>query len=92
MIFSDVLQIIAVLLEVAVTLVAVLIATRNRKTYGWGIAVTFGLFVLFDISRIFALPVPEATHALIFLVACGCMLGAVWLMYKETATQKHLQK
>jgi len=84
MLFSDVLQIIAVLLEVAVTLVAVVIATRNRKAYGWGIAVTFGLFVLFDIGRIFALPVPDTAHALIFLVACGSMVYGVWLIYKET--------
>ena len=84
MLFSDFLQVIAVLLEFAVTLVAVVIATRNRKTYGWYIALTFGLFVLFDIGRIFALPVTDAAHALIFLVACGSMLYAVWLMYKET--------
>jgi hypothetical protein len=84
MLFSDFLQVIAVLLEVAVTLVAVVIATRNRKTYGWCIAVTFGLFVLFDISRIFALPVPDTAHAIIFLVACGSMLYAVWLIYRDT--------
>lgn len=84
MLFSDFLQVIAVLLEVAVTMVAVVIATLNRKTYGWCIAVTFGLFVLFDIGRIFALPVPDTAHALIFLIACGSMLYAVWLMYKET--------
>jgi uncharacterized membrane protein len=82
--FSYFLQIIAVLLEVAVTMVAAVIATRNRKAYGWFIAVTFGLFVLFDICRIFALPVPDTAHALIFLVACGSMLYGVWLMYKET--------
>ena len=87
--FSDFLQVIAVLLEVAVTLVAVVIATRNRKTYGWCIAVTFGLFVLFDIGRIFALPVPDTAHALIFLVACGSMLYGVWLMYREQATPAH---
>ena len=84
MIFSDFLQIIAVLLEVAVAVIALVIATRNRKTYGWCIAVTFGLFVLFDIGRIFALPVPDTAHALIFLVACVSMLYAMWLVYEET--------
>ena len=69
-------------------MVAVIIATRNRKTYGWCIAVTFGLFVLFDIGRIFALPVPDAVHALIFLVACGSMLYGVWLMYRETGPDR----
>jgi galactitol-specific phosphotransferase system IIC component len=83
MLFSDFLQIIAVLIEVVITVIAVLLATRRQKPYGWGIAVTFGLFVIFDIIRIFALPVPEAAQALSLLVACGSMLYAIWLMYKE---------
>jgi hypothetical protein len=84
--FSDFLQIIAVLLEVAVMVIAGGIATRQKKSYGWYIAVTFGLFVLFDIGRLFSLPLPDAAHALIFLVACGSMLYGVWLIYRENAT------
>jgi len=83
MLFSDFLQIIAVLLEVAVTVIAVVMATRQQKSYGWCIAVTFCLFVLFDIGRLFSLPIPDAADALIFLVACGSMLYGVWLMYRE---------
>jgi hypothetical protein len=83
MLFSDFLQIIAVLIEVVITVIAVLLATRQQKPYGWGIAVTFGLFVLFDAIRIFSLPVPDAAQALSLLVACGSMLYAVWLMYRE---------
>jgi hypothetical protein len=89
MLFSDFLQIIAVFLEVAVTVIAGVIATRHQKSYGWCIAVTFGLFVLFDIGRLFSLPIPEEAHALIFLVACGSMLSGVWLMYKELAVPVH---
>jgi hypothetical protein len=85
MLFSDFLQIVAVVLEVAVTLVALVIAIRQQKNYGWCIAITFGLFVLFDIGRLFSLPLPEEAHALIFLVACGSMLYGVWLMYREPA-------
>ncbi len=84
MLFSDFLQIIAVVLEVAVTVIAGVIATRQKKSYGWFIAITFLLFVLFDIGRLFSLPLPDAAHALIFLVACGSMLYAMWLMYGET--------
>jgi hypothetical protein len=83
MLFSDFLQIIAVLLEVAVTMIAVVIATRQKKYYGWCIAATFGLFVLFDIGRLFSLPISDEAHALIFLVACGSMLYGVWLIYEE---------
>ena len=89
MLFSDFLQIIAVILEVAVTMIAGVIATRYEKTYGWCIAATFGLFVLFDIGRLFSLPISEEAHALIFLVACGSMLFGVWLMYRELAVPVH---
>jgi hypothetical protein len=83
MLFSDFLQLIAVVLEIAVMVIAILIATRKKKAWGWGIAITFGLFVLFDLFRIFSFPIPEAFHAFIFLVACGSMLYAIWLMYEE---------
>lgn len=84
MLFSEFLQIIAILLEVAVAVIAVVMATRQKKSYGWCIAVTFFLFVFFDIGRLFSLPIPDAYHALIFLVACGFMLYGVWLMYRGT--------
>jgi hypothetical protein len=80
---SNLLQTLAVLVEFAVAAVAVLIATQNRKTYGWFIAATFALFVLFDIFRIFTLPMSADIHGFIFLVACCLMLYAVWLMYSE---------
>jgi len=89
MLFSEFLQFIAVFLEVAVTVIAVVIATRHQKLYGWCIAATFGLFVLFDIGRLFSLPISDEAHALIFLVACGSMLFGVWLMYREQAGTVH---
>lgn len=87
--FPYFLQIVAVVLEVAVTAFGIAMATRQQKTYGWCIAVTFGLFVLFDIGRLAALPISEAAHSLIFLVACGSMLFGVWLMYREAAAPRH---
>ncbi len=83
MIISDLPQIIAVILEVAVMVIAAVIAFRYRKTYGWCIAVTFGLFVLFDIGRLVVLPFSDAAHSLIFLIACASMLYGVWLLYRD---------
>lgn len=80
---SQLFQTLAILVEVSVTAIGVLIAVQNRKIYGWFIAGTFGLFVLFDIFRIFALPVSADAHGFIFLVACCLMLPAVWLIYGE---------
>lgn len=92
MYFSDSLQIIAVLLEMGVAVIALLIATRYRKSYGWCIVVTFSLFVLFDLGRIFVLPVPDAAHSLILLIACGSMLYGVWMLYREQALLQQPKK
>jgi hypothetical protein len=80
---SNLLQTLAVLVEIAITAVSVLIAIQYRKIYAWFIAGTFALFVLFDICRIFVLPVSADLHGLIFLVACCLMLYAVWRLYEE---------
>jgi hypothetical protein len=80
---SDIIQILAILIECTIAGIAVLIATRNNKVYGWFIAATFALFVLFDISRIFALAISPDIHSLVFFIACALMLCGIWLLYKE---------
>jgi hypothetical protein len=78
----DLLQLIATLIELVIAVAAVLIATQQKKTWGWFIALTFALFVVFDLARIFALDISANLHALILLVACLSMLYAVWLLWK----------
>lgn len=80
---SNLLQTLAVLIECAIAAVALLIAVQNKKTYGWLIAVTFALYIVFDIFRIFDLPLSADINAIIFLVATSLMLGATWLLYSE---------
>ena len=92
MLFSFFLEIIAVLIEIAVTAVALVIATGHEKAYGWCFAITFGLFIIFDLSRLFSLPLPDAARALIFLVACSSMLYGVWLLYREQTIRMHIKK
>ncbi|MGP8103012.1 hypothetical protein [Methanoregula sp.] len=77
-------QIIAILIECAVVVIAVLIATRNNRPYGWLIATTFALFALFDGIRIFFPNGFPRLYSLILFVACSSMLYAMWLMYTET--------
>jgi len=80
---SGAIQFIASLAEVVVALIAILIATKKKKTYGWFIAIAFGLLVLFNFARIFALEVPPAADAMVFLIAGVSMVCAVWLVWKE---------
>jgi len=80
---ADLIQIIAILIECAVVVVAALIATRKKKVYGWFIALTFALFALFDVIRIVFMYGLSGIHAGLLLVACASMMYAVWLMYRE---------
>jgi len=80
---ADLIQIIAILIECAVVVVAVLIATRKKTVYGWFIALTFALFALFDVIRILLPAGLPGVGVIMLLVACASMLYAVWLMYRE---------
>ncbi len=80
---SGTIQLIATLTEAVIALLALVIALRKKRLYGWFIAITFGLFVIFDLARIFALDVSAERYALILLVACLSMLYAIWLLWKE---------
>jgi hypothetical protein len=80
---SDIVQIFATLIEIIIAVVAILIAMQKKKNYGWFIALTFALFVIFDLARIFALDISADIHSLILLVACLSMLYGAWLLYGE---------
>lgn len=80
---SGIIQLVATLTEVIIALAAFLIAWKKKKQYGWFIGITFALFVLFDLARIFALEVSAERHALVLLVACLSMAYAMWLLWNE---------
>jgi len=80
---SGTIQLIASLAEVIVALIGVLIAVQKKKTFGWFVGITFGLLVVFNLARIFALEVSAELYALVFLIACISMVYAMWLMWTE---------
>jgi len=80
---SGIIQLVATMAEVVIALAAFLIAWKKKKQYGWFIGITFALFVLFDLARIFAMEVSAERHALVLLVACLSMVYAMWLLWNE---------
>lgn len=80
---SGIIQLAATLVEIVIALAAFLIAWKKKKQYGYFIGITFALFVLFDLARIFALDVSAERHALVLLVACLSMAYAMWLLWNE---------
>jgi hypothetical protein len=80
---SETVQLVATFVEVVITLFSLYIAWNRKKLYAGFIAITFSLFVTFDIGRIFLLKISPDVHSGIFLIACLSMLFAVWLMWRE---------
>lgn len=80
---NTVLQVLAVLIEIIVAIAGVRLATKGKKYYGWFIALTFALYVVFDLSRLGLLPKSEPVISPLFLIASISILYAVWLIGEE---------
>jgi len=77
-----VLLILSIALEVAVAAIAVLAAVKGRP-YLYGLALTFTIYVLYDLGRVFGWNVDKGILSVLFLVASASALFAVWRLYRE---------
>jgi len=85
-----VLHVLAVAIECIVALAGVRLATKGKKVYGWWIALTFALYVVFDLSRLGFLPTDEGVLSFLFLVASLSILYAVYLLGCEIIPSRRL--
>ncbi len=77
---NTVLQTLSILIECVVFLAGLRLATKGKKFYGWWIALTFALYVVFDLSRLDFLPKSESVISPLFLIASLSILYAIWLI------------
>jgi hypothetical protein len=74
--------IVSIALEAAVAILAVL-AARKGKPYIYGLAFTFGTYVLYDLARILRWNVQTGILSWLFLLATISALIAVWGLYRK---------
>jgi len=79
----DYLQPISIALESVVTLLALLSAVKGRS-YLFGFAVTFGIYVYYDLARYFTWPTSESVLSGMFFVATLTALYSMWILYKRS--------
>lgn len=72
----------AILIEAAVAVVAVLAALKGRS-YLYGLALTFAIYVLYDLGRLEGWNVGEGVLSVLFLIASLSALLAVLGLYRE---------
>ncbi|HEX2446754.1 MAG TPA: hypothetical protein VHK26_01025 [Methyloceanibacter sp.] len=73
----------SIALEVAVAVVAVLVALKGRP-YLYGLAFTFAVYVLYDLGRLLGWNVEQGILSVLFLLASGSALWAVFGLYRDT--------
>jgi hypothetical protein len=77
------LQYVAILLESAVAATGLFIAVRKKRFFGYGIFLTFGIYVFYDIAKLVPLQVSDVTLYPLFFVATLSILWATLLIYLE---------
>ncbi|MCK9187317.1 MAG: hypothetical protein PHS16_02735 [Candidatus Colwellbacteria bacterium] len=73
----------SIILEAVVAIFGIAIALKKKHIYGWGIALTFFIYVFYDLARIKSWQVPSSIMSLSFLIATISALFAVCLIYKN---------
>jgi len=79
----NLLHLFSILLEAVVAALGVMLAISKKKMYGWCIAVTFVLYVVYDLANLLALHISEDTLYMIFFMATLSILWAVWNIFLE---------
>jgi hypothetical protein len=74
--------VVSIILEAAVAIIAVL-AARKGKPYLYGLAFTFGAYVLYDLARLMQWNVEGGLLSWLFLLATVTALIAVWGLYRK---------
>ena len=79
----NLLHLLSILLEAVVALLGIMLAIGKKKMYGWCIALTFLLYVVYDLASLLALNISQDTLYVIFFVATLSILWAVWNIFLE---------
>jgi hypothetical protein len=78
---SSILTLFSILFEAAVCVLGVALAVSKKKRFGWGIALTFGIYVVYDLARVLGSTFPEESLAVLFLIASASILWTVWTLW-----------
>jgi len=77
------LQLLSILLEFVIVILSLILVYKKKKIYGYGIALTFLIYVYYDLAKLFAWSVPEIVLSIFFLLATISMLLVVIKLIKS---------
>jgi hypothetical protein len=78
------LQYVAIVIEGAIAATGLFLAVGKKKSFGYGIFLTFAIYVFYDLARLVPIEISNSTLYPIFFVATLSILWAILKLYKET--------
>ncbi|HEX7445039.1 MAG TPA: hypothetical protein VF300_01490 [Methanothrix sp.] len=81
------LQTISILLELMVVALGITLVVGKKKMYGWCIALTFILYVFYDLANLLSLHISQDSLDILFFMATLSILWAIWNIFLETFGQ-----
>lgn len=79
----DMIPVVSIALEFVIAVLALVTGFRGR-VYMLGFAITFGIYVYYDLARLYTWEASEAVLSVAFLVATVSALAAIVGMLKST--------
>ena len=82
------LPVLSIALELMVAAMGLKLALIARKGWGWALALTYALYVFYDLTRLLSWDVPERVLQAVFFVASLSIWTAVFRIEKELSGPK----
>jgi len=75
--------VISLFAEVLIIVIASVIALKKKKAYGWLFAVSYAVFLFYDVLHFLKIAMNGVLMDFVLLVGAVLSLVAVWQIYKE---------
>jgi threonine/homoserine efflux transporter RhtA len=74
-------QYISITIEFLIAVMGLLIVFQKKKIYGWGIFVTFGIYVFYDLVRLMNIQLSNDLMYGLFFIATASAFWAIYRIY-----------
>ena len=82
-------MLVSIVLEAAIAVIAVL-AARQGRPHLYGLALTFAIYVFYDLARVQQWTIDGTLLSGLFLLATIAALIAVWGIYRERPSERRV--
>jgi len=77
------LQTISIFLELVIVLIALKLAISKKRLAGYGLAITFGIYVYYDTVKFYDIVIDGQILQILFFIATLSALMSILLFYKN---------